>query len=186
MTAVPGKISWISTSRTYAANAGPSIAPLMTDGAIRVSQVSSSDQGLFAPAAGGCIHDQPLTLRAPAAKPVEVHLHCRFVKKHNAIRHAGDGRHAMRNLFVALPSHFCASSLGGHQLLIFVREAKARQHTCNGRMVDGDAFGLGQRITQLEKGKVGVLRHQFFEETDIGHRLSAAWRTAHRRKTGHA
>lgn len=42
--------------------------------------------------------------------------------------------------------------------------------------MNGNALGIGKRITQFEKSDIGVLSHQLTEETDMGRHLSAARR----------
>lgn len=80
------------------------------------------DQGLRPPTAEGRVHGQSFSLRRPASQPGQVRLHRRFVQENNAVRHASDGRRAMRNPVVALPSHLRAPALGGHQrLFLYVK-----------------------------------------------------------------
>ena len=77
----------------------------------------SGDQSLRPPTAEGRVHCQSLSPRCPAPQPGKVRLHRRFVQKNNASRHTGDGWRTISRPFVALPSHFRASALGGHQRL---------------------------------------------------------------------
>ncbi len=117
MTTVLDAISLTRTFRMQAASAGPSIAPLMTHGAISASWAWTRDQRLSFPTAKRSVHDQPLCLKCPATQPGEVRVCPIFVNEYKVLGHSGDSRRAIVCPIVALSSCLGATASGSNRRL---------------------------------------------------------------------
>ena len=188
MTAVPGDISWISTSWIYAANAGPSIAPFMTHGAINASWVS--------PAIRVCVLQLPkgasMVSRVPrGAQPrSRVRLVFTAVSSKNTTRSgiwAMVGERCMiqslrcrltfarrRSVAIPLTGRRFAKQICREGATFFVREAEPLEKGRNCRVMNADALCLSQGVTQFKACDVLILLYQFKQKANMRGKLASS------------
>lgn len=105
----PGTRTW----RIQAANASPSIAPLMTRGAISASLVGPAMK-VCVPNFRTAIHDRPLPAQRPATQSGQTGSEGGFVNEHNLLRVLPHHRHALPDPVRAQLLYTCAAAFGGH------------------------------------------------------------------------